>query len=125
MAKIARDYHDNLQRDNLASRQDVANATEEVLDKINRHLSDEDKLIMQATLTEENIDEVLKLLPNSKAMGIDGLPYEFWKWLKEVSDPTNQSDDTESENFNLTKCITQVYNDIETFGVAEETHFSE
>ncbi|KIK40284.1 hypothetical protein CY34DRAFT_38791, partial [Suillus luteus UH-Slu-Lm8-n1] len=76
-------------------------------------------------LSKENIEEVLKLLLNGKAAGIDGLPYEFWKWLNEASKSSHEGEGNEDEPFDLIQCITDTYNNIETFGVTNQSKFSE
>jgi hypothetical protein len=99
-------------------------AAEHVLGMIKIQLPEEERLILEQTLTEQNIEEVLKLLPNGKATGIDGLPYEFWKWLNEKSKSITE-DEQKNTPFNLIQCLTSVYNDIETNGVAQTTNFAE
>jgi hypothetical protein len=86
MAEIARNYHDSLQQKGLPSEDIQTEASEHVvLGVIKTQLPAEERSLLEQTLTKQNIEEVLKLLPNGKATGIDGLPYEFWKWLLEKS----------------------------------------
>ena len=61
-------------------------------------------------------------LPNGKAAGLDGLPYEFWKWLESV--PIKPNDDSD-DPLKLTKCIHKVFIDIQHHGVNPTTRFSE
>lgn len=84
-----------------------------------------DKSELENKLTDANIEEVLKLLPNGKALGTDGIPYEFWKWINEKSKSTPEDTDGNKSQFTFIKCLTTVYNDIETYGVAKDSCFAE
>jgi hypothetical protein len=54
-------------------------ALDNVLNSIKIKLSPSDRSELENNLTKANIEEVLHLLPNGKAPGIDGIPYELWK----------------------------------------------
>jgi hypothetical protein len=81
MSELARDYYDSLQRECISPTNEREEALESTLNAIMIKLSPLNKQELAKSLTKANVEEVLKLLPNGKAPGIDGIPYEFWKWL--------------------------------------------
>jgi hypothetical protein len=85
-------------------------------------LSATDKSEMAKFLTRADIGRVLKMLPNGKSPGINGLPYEFWKKLHKMFE-TLKSDT--NKPFDMVDALKQVYNDIERFGVIAATQFAE
>jgi len=86
MARIAGEYHNALQYQDIASQDERKTALERTIaEGIETSLSLEHYDELQKPLTKDNTKEVLKLSPNGKAVGIDGLPYEFWKWVLEKS----------------------------------------
>jgi hypothetical protein len=125
MAELAKNYYDNLQDDGLAPSEEREKALETVLNSIKIKLGPTDKLELENNLTENNIEEVLRLLPNGKAPGTDGAPYELWKWVNEKSKLASKGSKEVDTSFNFIKCLTTVYNDIENHGVAENSCFAE
>ena len=82
MAELARDYHNNLQTEGLATEDDLKTATERVLENIEHKATEEDKHILSTMVTEIEVSQALKSLPNGKAAGMDGIPCELWKILQ-------------------------------------------
>lgn len=124
MSELARDYYDALQQEGLSSENEREAALETTLNTIMIKLSPLNRQELAKSLTKDNVEEVLRLLPNGKAPGIDGIPYEFWKWLQEKSKtiPKKRGDNSP---FDLTECLTAVLNDIETYGVTKNSGFAE
>jgi hypothetical protein len=79
MAEVARDYYNTLQYNGMATDDERNAALDNVLNSIKIKLSPSDRSELENNLTKANIEEVLHLLPNGKAPGIDGIPYELWK----------------------------------------------
>ncbi|KAG1777129.1 hypothetical protein EV702DRAFT_956115, partial [Suillus placidus] len=79
MAELVRDYYESLQSEGLATSTERQAAIENVLGIIQTQLSLENKEELEKNLSSDNISEVINILPNGKAPGTDGLPYEFWK----------------------------------------------
>ncbi|KIK32408.1 hypothetical protein CY34DRAFT_45588, partial [Suillus luteus UH-Slu-Lm8-n1] len=125
MAELAKEYYDNLQREGLAPEEEREQALKTVLESITIKLKAADKTELENNLTEDNIEEVLKLLPNGKAPGTDGIPYEFWKWVNDKSKSTHKDPEGNRIQFEFIKCLTTVYNDIEIYGVAKDSCFAE
>lgn len=125
MAELAKTYYDELQHKDLAPIDERDEACMSILDLINIRLSPNDKNELETELTNANIEEVLHLLPNGKAPGIDGIPYEFWKWVNDKAKSKAKASKDNDVPFNFSKCLTQVYNDIERNGVAPNSGFAE
>ena len=123
MAEIAWKYHDDLQSKNLLNYHDPERqaAQAEVLQQIpefqkfNTPESDITNLI-----TKDQVTVALHSSKNGTATGLDGLPYELWKLLH---DQHNQLAKQNKPSFNIIKCLTLIYNHIQTLGTLEETNF--
>ncbi|KAJ7726728.1 hypothetical protein B0H14DRAFT_2167858, partial [Mycena olivaceomarginata] len=90
------------------------------LEKCNIHLSEKEFNDMDMIITSDEIGEALRLLNNGKAPGVDGIPYEFYKLLDilfQLSKNPNQ------EMFNVLGFLTELYKDVESYGVVPGTHF--
>ncbi|KIK33608.1 hypothetical protein CY34DRAFT_27876, partial [Suillus luteus UH-Slu-Lm8-n1] len=124
MSELARNYYDSLQKEGLSPPDEREEALESTLNTIMIKLSPMNKQELEKPLTKTNIDEVLRLLPNRKAPGIDGMPYEFWKWLQEKSKAIPKKHGEDSP-FDLTDCLTAVFNNIEKHGVLNDSGFAE
>ncbi|KAG2131066.1 hypothetical protein DEU56DRAFT_757692 [Suillus clintonianus] len=124
MAELARKYYDDLQKEGMAQGIEREEALTKVLNTIDIKLSESNKTELETPLTKGNIEEVLGPLPNGKAPGIDGIPYEFWKWLNEKAKSIPKDDNGESP-FDFAECLTAVYNDIESHGVVDASSFAE
>ena len=120
MAELARCYYENLQQKDL-SPPDIRNeAIEDVLSKVNARLPEDEKDKLDQNISLEEVSSTLKDLPNGKATGLNGLPYEFWKWLGPI--PIKRADGDPS---NLNECLHAVFLDIQRHGVAPGTNFTE
>ena len=84
--------------------------------KFNSPDADINHLIMQ-----DQISMALHSSKNGTAMGLDGLPYELWKLL---CNQHNQCSKQNKPSFDLIRCLTLVYNNIQTLGTLEEMNFS-
>ncbi|KAG1869341.1 hypothetical protein DFJ58DRAFT_615399, partial [Suillus subalutaceus] len=124
MAELARDFYESLQNEGLVSYTERQTATKEVLNAIQTQLSPENKHELEKNLSSDNVSEVIDLLPNGKASGTNGLPYEFWKWVNNKSKSLSEKDQDE-EPFNFIDCLTAVLNDVEIHGAAPNTCFAD
>ena len=119
MADLAKNYHENLQTEGLSN--DVSEEDfEEILSFLEPTLSQQDKNKLATFLTQSEIKQALKDLPDGKAAGIDGIPHELWKTL--LIRFQNKKGDEDSK-FDIIKCLTLVYNDIERHGISLPTEF--
>ncbi|KAG1831410.1 hypothetical protein EV424DRAFT_1343139 [Suillus variegatus] len=96
--------------------------------ELTKHNKTRDHLAAKIRLENESpatdIEEVLKLLPRGKAPSVDGIPYEFWKWLNDKAKATPKKRNNNSP-FNIAECLTAVFNDIESHGIMKDSKFSE
>ena len=119
MANLASTYHQNLQDDNLAH--DITeHEYEDILSHLSPRISPQHKNKLATYITQNEIQQALKDLPDGKAAGIDGIPHELWKTLAaryENKRTLNQP------KFNIVKCLTILYNDIERHGIAPPSEF--
>ena len=120
MADLARNYYENLQQKDLSPPDARNEAIENILSKINISLPEDERERLDQKISLEEVCSTLKDLPNGKATGLDGLPYEFWKWLGPT--PIKRVDGDPS-NFN--ECLHTVFLDIQRYGIAPGTNFTE
>ena len=119
MANLTKSYHENLQTEYLSN--DVSEADfDEVLSFLKPKLSQHDKKKLSTYLTWTKIKQALKDLPDGKAASIDGIPHELWKALLTRFKNNRQAN---APKFDIIKCLTLVYNDIEQYGVSLPTEF--
>ena len=76
---------------------------------------------MNHIAAEPHVQEVLTKAKNNTATGIDGCPYELWKALHQLhleNQPNNKP------NFDISKTLTRVYQDIQVHGLEEGSSFA-
>ena len=120
MANMARDYHNDLQSaglDSIIENQE----TQDVLANLEPRLSSAEKQGLSHYIKYHEVQQTIKDLPNGKAAGIDGIPHEFWKTL---ADRHVNRTKANIPSFDIVKCLTTVYNDIEKYGVSPTTNFA-
>ncbi|KAJ7734722.1 hypothetical protein B0H14DRAFT_2295546, partial [Mycena olivaceomarginata] len=120
MARMARDYHDSIQRKDLPEEYGRMMATQIVLEQCHVHLSESEFQKLDKSLTEDNIRNALKLSKNGRAPGLDGIPYEFFRILDITYKRTKGS---EQETFNVINFLTKLYTHIEDHGITKGTNF--
>jgi ribonuclease HI len=126
MAELARDFHDNLQRDDpgCTNQLDLQVRTNLIMNEIpdEQLLPEPTNSALNWPLTEAQIEKALHSTKNASATGMDGCPYELWKTLK-----TQYETDTQKgkQGFNITKVLTELFQDIQTFDVDQKTNFAQ
>lgn len=122
MTKLARDYHDNLQTEEInlpeAQKREIL---EEVLGNINKEASPAQCTNLAEFLTKADIKDAIKDSPNGKAAGINGLPTELWKHLMLLH---QKKSSTGKPTFDILKALQYVYNDIERHGIVPDSEFA-
>ena len=125
MAKLARDYHERLQQDGLENNdeQDYETETMRTLNRIHRNqiLTDPEETTMNEKITKTQVKKALHLSKNGSATRMDGCPYELWKILEERYNRATQQN---KQTFDITQTLTEVYTDIQQYGVDEYTNFA-
>ena len=120
MAELACNYYEDLQSRDLAPQDTHQKETAEVLSKISTSLPDEERVRLDQDITTDEVHSTLSSLPNGKAAGLNGLPYEFWKWLDSIPIKSSNNDP-----FKLTDYIQKVFIDVQHHGVDLTMKFSE
>ena len=125
MAEMARKHHDSLQEEDLNSLEHEMweMSTELILDGIPNGQTLQDPMAspLNWIATEAHTEKALKKTKKGSATGMDGCPYELWKTLQARH---NEASHTNLPSFNVIKTITAVFNDIQTFGLDEESTFA-
>ena len=125
MANLAKDFHEALQREgeDTGDWEDLEVRTNLILDEIpeNQTLEEPHASLLNERLTEAHVIKALHLTKNGSATGLDGCPYELWKTLKTHHDNAVKAGKV---GFNITKVLTEVLNDIQTYGVDTKTEFA-
>ena len=126
MAQLAREYHNNLQQDDLTG-QENQNEHELSLNEslnalpIDQHLQEPTYTPLNWCVTQAQVEEALNLSKNGSATGMDGCPFELWKSLHAHYTTTRHINQS---GFNITKTLTEVFNDIQLHGVDPNTNFA-
>ncbi|EJD32724.1 hypothetical protein AURDEDRAFT_132021, partial [Auricularia subglabra TFB-10046 SS5] len=123
MANIAGEYHDSIQNKDLdVGEEERAAALDTALRHVNRKMPEECKTQATAQITREDILESLMAAKNGSAAGLDGLIYEFWKaWNRKFE----TSKDGKEEWMDIVGMMTEVYVDIETYGIEQDCGFAD
>ncbi|TFY52956.1 hypothetical protein EVJ58_g9721 [Rhodofomes roseus] len=126
MAELARDYHYNLQAEDISDGEGAQQAWEEAamesLETIQAKLPEEGARELLMGRPKEEILEALRKAGTGRAAGLDGLPYEFWLALH---DRWTQSSSKTPHKLDCLDLLELVYADIDRYGVCQETGFAE
>lgn len=124
MAELARNYHDNLQTMDAPSRnkQERKKEIKEATTSVKNTLSKDGRTTMNASTAKCEVEDSIRRAKQGKAAGIDGIPYEFWK----VSFSKYKLEHKEEKPaFDCVTFLLTAFNDIDTFGVEEGSHFTD
>jgi hypothetical protein len=125
MAKLARNYHNKLQTQDICVQSDTEHAhkIEAALEAIpiQQHLEDPDRSLMNQTASEKQVQEALKLTKNNTATRMDGCLYELWKTLNKNHLERSKLNQI---SFDIGKTLTKVFQDIQEHGIEENTFFA-
>ncbi|CAK5271126.1 unnamed protein product [Mycena citricolor] len=130
MAELARDYHQDLQRD--PSEQDLTTKDRDIeiaLEFTEARGNPDNIEELQKQLTSEDVTLALKQAATGTASGMDGIPYELWRRLHQIHlEVTKQNaalgPDQQKRAVNITKLLASIFNDIEQKGVDAISNFS-
>ena len=125
MAKIAAKYHEDLQSDGHdPSAAPERGTLDEILRCVEAKTSNESKRELTKSITEDEVRNAIQKTIKEKAPGLDGIPIEMWKSLDDQFQATTNNPSAERRS-NIIWVLTQVFQDIEKYGVAESTDFHE
>ena len=126
MAELAKNYHDSLQEIGTGNGEEEEREarTTKILEQIpeNQKFRDPENSSLNGGITEEYVELALKLAKNGSATGLDGCPYELWKYLKRRNDEAIKIG---QEGFDIVGTLTTVFQDIQDRGIEKGTYFAD
>jgi hypothetical protein len=128
MAELARDFFDDLQREDFTSPEDhplYEQLLAEILDEIpeQQRLREPNLTPMNWTVTRAQVEQALTLSKNQSAPGLDGCPFELWKALRNRRE--SRPETPESPSFDVIDVLVEVLTDIQNHGVDPKSNFAE
>jgi exonuclease III/polyhydroxyalkanoate synthesis regulator phasin len=123
MANLTRDYHENLQNADHLEMNDFKERINRLGESIpeSQTIEHPHTSKMSRMITQAQVEKALQLAKNGSAMGLDGLPYEFWKALQSHHEKKIK---TNKPSFDVIKALTTLMTDIQAFRVDENTDFA-
>jgi len=126
MAKIACDYHKNLQNKGLnhnKSQEEHENMTRTFLSHIpiDQKIPEHDATSMNGPIDNKQVQEAIFMSKNGSATGMDSYPYELWKKL--ISEHKKRTKKN-IPSFNITRMLMEILQDIQMHGVDTRTNFT-
>ena len=123
MKELARDYHEGIQHIKENIPEDIREMKiTKALDALETQALEEQKEMLAAPITREEVEEALKATDSNSAAGLDGITYELWKTLA-LSFKEDSAGNIPS--FDVIDLLTLLFNDIEEFGIVEGTGFTD
>lgn len=123
MAKLARDYHEAIQQDDVEATSVTRNRDiEHALRDVRVALSAGDAEALEPQTMRDEVEYALQHAGTGRACGLDGLPYEFWATLARA---WKASSAHTSPRFDCVELLTLAYRDMEEHGLCPEAHFAE
>ena len=126
MAELTKIYHEALQNVDLDNNAtiDLDERMEEILKEIpdSQKFENPEDSSLNNEVTEDDIEEALRLAKNGSATGQDGCPYELWKKLKKRNEEANKRG---RRGFDIVGTLTSVFRDIQTHGIEPNTYFAD
>ena len=124
MAKLARDYHSDIQSDGLtlpATSPEYAQKLKTALQEIpvSQQLQDATPSWEMSVL---QVEKAIRFAKNGSATGIDGCPYELWKKLTTLH---KLAEEEGKEGFDIIGTLNKVFIDIQNHGVDEGAGFAD
>ncbi|KAJ3728225.1 hypothetical protein C8R42DRAFT_572072, partial [Lentinula raphanica] len=123
MADMMRDHHNKIQHDEVDPNPELREqAIQQVLGRVDSRIQEAHRQELTNQLTDNAVEEALRLSANHKAPGLNGISYEIWKTIHaRYVNAAKQN----TRAFNIIQTLRRVFNDIETNGIAADTSFAE
>ena len=127
MAKLARDYHYDLQLQDLWAPNTADEYTRCLNNTLNEiakshKLCEPDRTTLNWYVTKAQVTKAINLSKNGLATGIDGCPYELWKTLLQCHNKAQQSN---SQGFDIVTTLTNVFNNIQMHRMHPDSNFAQ
>ena len=125
MADLARSHHNNLQKQDIII-QDINERTADIELALRavppqQRLEAPERSPMSTMANEDHVLRALSFAKNNTATGMDGCPYELWKALHQRHLERSAKNKI---SFDITKILTNLFRDIQEYGVEEKTSFA-
>ena len=125
MADLARSHHNNLQKQDIII-QDINERTADIELALRavppqQRLDAPERSPMSTMANEDHVLRALSFAKNNTATGMDGCPYELWKALHQRHLERSAKNKI---SFDITKILTNLFRDIQEYGVEEKTSFA-
>lgn len=125
MAEVAATYHERIQHNDQDPTLGPGRTTlENVLNPIRAKLSEASKGKLCEDIDKESVREAIRNTNPEKAPGLDGIPVELWK-APDSQFQVKRGNNNTSPRCNIVWVLTQVYWDIEEYGMDMEAGFNE
>jgi len=125
MAELARDYHENLQKEGLATPESDPRleAIQTALNTIpiSQTIVDPTHSPLDSIISKDTLESALTTSRLGTAAGPDGIPYELWNHLNTAH---KKAAAARKPSFDVLSCMTMVLNDIQTHGIDDRTQFT-
>lgn len=126
MAKLTRDYHEDLQAQHIIipdDSPDLERKTASILSEIPEHqrLLEQEVNNTEWLISYPQVWKALSLSKNGTATGLDGCPYELWK---ELDKKHSEAAALGRRGFNIVAALTCLFTDIQMFRVKENLNFA-
>lgn len=123
MAELAEGHHKKLQEEDVpANRSDHRRKMRKVLSKIKTKIKAEQKEVLSALITRDEVETAISKLHSGKAAGLDGIVHELWK---ELTLRYEDAQKEEKQGFDIAGAMTRVFQDIQLHGMESGTKFAE
>ena len=125
MATRAAEYHEEIQSQGLDPRANrVEEERERILGLLRARLSDKSKVSLGQRISELEVRQAIVKTNREKAPGLDGILIELWKSLDDQYREAVKKGAPRNK-CNVVWVLTQVYQDIEEFGIDTEAGFNQ
>ncbi|PPQ74327.1 hypothetical protein CVT24_000429 [Panaeolus cyanescens] len=117
MANLAAHYHRDLQNKDISEEQHPGqrqNTITRCLATIEQHLDPDEADLMGRDITEQEIESAIRILPNGKSPGPDGIPLELYQLLLEEAEADSKAkqDDATVPYFNIKAYLKIIIDDV-------------
>jgi hypothetical protein len=127
MAELSRNFHHDLQIEDLSTFNDPDEYDQKLRVFMNtiptaQQLPEPHLTTMNWSATWDQIAKAIDLGKNKTATGLDGCPYELWKFLKACHNRLSAQPNAKS--FDIVYTLTKVLNDIQTYDLDPHANFA-
>jgi ribonuclease HI/exonuclease III len=131
IAATLRGQFDGVQRpreDTMHTAEERRTAVNDVLDAVpeSQKLGPSETLELEGLLEEKAVRSALRSMPGGRASGMDGIPYEIYKYFdkKSAKAEEQEAERNGDRTVNIVRIMTKVFNDVQIHGIDARTEFN-